>query len=78
VTAARHERTRGDHTPPEKGAGTAFGENGKELTLKSRLIFNPCENSEQTEVFILQSIRNSDAPNSKHSTPFCLGFHGSA
>ena len=34
----------GDHTPPEMGAGTAFGENGKESVLKAEAIFNPCEN----------------------------------
>jgi len=54
------------------------GRTAEESALKSSLVFNPCENSEQTKLFVLQSIRNSDAPNGKHSTPPCLVFHGSA
>ena len=32
--------------------------------------------AQQTKLFVLQSIRNNDAPNGEHSTPSRLGFHG--
>jgi len=72
-------RAKGENTPLRtQGQERLSGRTAEESALKSRPVFNPCENSEQTELFVLQSTRNSDAPNSEYSAPPRLGFHGSA
>ena len=47
----------------------------REKRQKTAAIFKPCENSEETAVFVPLSISNSDAPDSKRSTPFRVRFH---
>lgn len=72
-------RAKGENTPLRtQGQERLSGRTAAESALKSRLVFNPCENSEQTELFMLQSIRNSGAPNNEHRTPPRLSFHRSA
>lgn len=45
--------------------------------LKYQMIFNPCENSEQTAQIVSQSIQNSVTPMSEPDTPPNLHFHRS-
>ena len=47
----------------------------REKRQKTTAIFKPCENSEETAVFVVLSISFSDAPDSAHSTPFRVRFH---
>ena len=47
----------------------------REKRQKTTTIFKPCENSEESTVFVPLSISISDAPDSKRSTPFRVRFH---
>ena len=47
----------------------------REKRQKTTAIFKPCENSEETAVFVVLSISFSDTPDSAHSTPFRVPFH---
>ena len=42
---------------------------------KTTAIFKPCENSEETAVFVPLPISISDTPDSERSTLFCEIFH---
>ena len=42
---------------------------------KTTAIFKPCENSEETAVFVPLPISISDAPDSERRTPFRVRFH---
>ena len=69
------KRTNGDETPGAiLRAGTTFGKSGKKTTA----IFKPCENSEETAVFVPLPISISDAPDSERRTPFRVRFHRTA
>ena len=50
----------------------------REKRQKTTVVFKPCENSEETAVFVVLSILFSDTPDSEHSTPFCVHFHRTA
>ena len=58
-------------------AGVRFpGRNDiREKRQKTTTIFKPCENSEETTVFVPLSISISDAPDIEHSMPFRMSFH---
>ena len=60
-----------------RNAGVRFpGRNDiREKRQKPTSIFKPCENSEETAVFVVLSISFSDAPDSEHSAPFRVCFH---
>ena len=47
----------------------------REKRQKTTTIFKPCENSEESTVFVPLSISISDAPDSEHSMPFRMSFH---
>ena len=47
----------------------------REKRQKTTAIFKPCENSEETAVFVVLSISFSDTPDSERSTLFCEIFH---
>ena len=47
----------------------------REKRQKTTTIFKPCENSEESTVFVPLSISISDAPDSEHSAPFRVCFH---
>ena len=47
----------------------------REKRQKTTAIFKPCENSEETAVFVPLPISISDAPDSEHSMPFRMSFH---
>ena len=47
----------------------------REKRQKTTAIFKPCENSEETAVFVVLSISFSDTLDSAHSTPFRVRFH---
>ena len=68
------KRTNGDETPGAiLRAGTSSGK-----AAKNTAIFKPCENSEETAVFVPLSISFSDAPDSERRTPFRVRFHRTA
>ena len=67
-----HPRTKGD----ENAGSDAPGRNDiREKRQKTTTIFKPCENSEESTVFVPLSISISDAPDSEHSMPFRMSFH---
>ena len=67
-----HPRTKGD----ENAGSDPPGRNDiREKRQKTTTIFKPCENSEESTVFVPLSISISDALDSEHSTPFCVHFH---
>ena len=47
----------------------------REKRQKTTTIFKPCENSEESTVFVPLSISISDAPDIEHSMPFRMSFH---
>ena len=47
----------------------------REKRQKTTTIFKPCENSEESTVFVPLSISISDAPDSEHSMPFRVSCH---
>ena len=47
----------------------------REKRQKTTAIFKPCENSEETAVFVPLPISISNAPDSEHSMPFRMSFH---
>ena len=47
----------------------------REKRQKTTAIFKPCENSEETAVFVPLPISISDAPDSEHSMPFRVSCH---
>ena len=66
------KRTNGD----ENAGSDPPGRNDiREKRQKTTAIFKPCENSEETAVFVVLSISFSDTPDSAHSTPFRVRFH---
>ena len=66
------KRTKGD----ENAGSDPPGRNDiREKRQKTTAIFKPCENSEETAVFVPPSISISDALDSEHSVPFCVRFH---
>ena len=66
------KRTNGD----ENAGSDPPGRNDvREKRQKTAAIFKPCENSEETAVFVPLSISFSDTPDSEHSTPFRVPFH---
>ena len=66
------KRTKGD----ENAGSDPPGRNDiREKRQKTTAIFKPCENSEETAVFVVLSISFSDAPDSEHSMPFRVCFH---
>ena len=67
-----HPRTKGD----ENAGSDPPGRNDiREKRQKTTTIFKPCENSEESTVFVPLSISISDAPDSEHSMPFRMSFH---
>ena len=67
-----HPRTQGD----ENAGSDPPGRNDiREKRQKTTTIFKPCENSEESTVFVPLSISISDAPDSEHSMPFRMSFH---
>ena len=67
-----HPRTKGD----ENAGSDPPGRNDiREKRQKTTAIFKPCENSEETAVFVVLPISFSDTPDSAHSTPFRVRFH---
>ena len=67
-----HPRTKGD----ENAGSDPPGRNDiREKRQKTTTIFKPCENSEESTVFVPLSISISDAPESEHSMPFRMSFH---
>ena len=50
----------------------------REKRQKPTTIFKPCENSEETAVFVPLPISISDAPDSERRTPFRVRFHQTA
>ena len=67
-----HPRTKGD----ENAGSDPPGRNDiREKRQKTTTIFKPCENSEESTVFVPLSISISDAPYSEHSMPFRMSFH---
>ena len=66
------KRTKGD----ENAGSDPPGRNDiREKRQKFTAIFKPCENSEETAVFVVLSISFSDAPDSERSAPFRVRFH---
>ena len=66
------KRTNGD----ENAGSDPPGRNDiREKRQKTTTIFKPCENSEESTVFVPLSISISDAPDSEHSMPFRMSFH---
>ena len=65
------------HTNGDGNAGSnPPGRNDiREKRQKTTAIFKPCENSEETAVFVVLSISFSDALDSAHNTPLCVPFH---
>ena len=65
------------HTNGDGNAGSdPPGRNDiREKRQKTTAIFKPCENSEETAVFVPLPISISNAPDSKHSMPFRVRFH---
>ena len=47
----------------------------REKRQKTTAILKPCENSEETAVFVPLPISFSDAPDSERRTPFRVRFH---
>ena len=47
----------------------------REKRQKTTAIFKPCENNEESAVFMPLSIAFSDIPDSEHSMPFRVRFH---
>ena len=68
------KHTNGDETP---GAILRAG-TSSEKAAKTTAIFKPCENSEETAVFVPLPISISDAPDSERRTPFRVRFHRTA
>ena len=67
-----HPRTKGD----ENAGSDPPGRNDiREKRQKTTAIFKPCENSEESAVFVLLPISISNAPDSEHSMPFRMSFH---
>ena len=67
-----HPRTKGD----ENAGSDPPGRNDiREKRQKTTTIFKPCENSEESTVFVPLSISISDAPDSERSAPFRVRFH---
>ena len=67
-----HPRTKGD----ENAGSDPPGRNDiREKRQKTTAIFKPCENSEETAVFVPLSISIGDVPGSEHSTLFRVSFH---
>ena len=50
----------------------------REKRQKTTAIFKPCENSEETAVFVPLPISISDASDSERRTPFRVRFHRTA
>ena len=50
----------------------------REKRQKTTVVFKPCENSEETAVFVPLPISISDAPDSERRTPFRVRFHRTA
>lgn len=67
-----HPRTKGDENA---GSGPPGRNDIREKRQKTTTIFKPCENSEESTVFVPLSISISDAPDSEHSMPFRMSFH---
>ena len=66
------KRTKGD----ENAGSDPPGRNDiREKRQKTTTIFKPCENSEESTVFVPLSISISDAPDIEHSMPFRMSFH---
>ena len=62
-----HPRTKGD----ENAGSDPPGRNDiREKRQKTTAIFKPCENNEESAVFMPLSIAFSDTPDSERSTPF--------
>ena len=69
------KRTKGD----ENAGSDPPGRNDiREKRQKTTAIFKPCENSEETAVFVPLPISISDAPDSERRTPFRVRFHRTA
>ena len=67
-----HPRTKGD----ENAGSDPPGRNDiREKRQKTTTIFKPCENSEESTVFVPLYISISDAPDIEHSMPFRMSFH---
>ena len=67
-----HPRTKGD----ENAGSDPPGRNDiREKRQKTTTIFKPCENSEESTVFVPLSISISDAPDSERRMPFHVRFH---
>ena len=67
-----HPRTNGDGNA---GSDPPGRNDIREKRQKTTTIFKPCENSEESTVFVPLSISISDAPDSEHSMPFRMSFH---
>ena len=47
----------------------------REKRQKTTAIFKPCENSEETAIFVVLPISFCDTPDSEHSMPFRVSCH---
>ena len=67
-----HPRTNGDGNA---GSDPPGRNDIREKRQKTTAIFKPCENSEETAVFVVLSISFSDTPDSAHNSPMRVPYH---